>query len=62
MRATSFVLLPLWDKVAAKPTDEGSRGTIRVRHPQTRRETARPLIRPAGRATFSRKGRREGVV
>jgi hypothetical protein len=24
------VLLPLREKVAAKPTDEGSRGTIRV--------------------------------
>jgi len=41
-------LLPLWEKVSAKPTDEGF----------STEASAQPLIRPASRATFSHKGRR----
>ncbi len=49
-----LVLLPLREKVPAGwQADEGLRKPLRI---------VRPLIRPRSReATFSRKGRREGV-
>jgi len=51
--ALAAPLLPLREKVSAKPTDEGfQRGARGL-------AVARPLIRPASRATFSRKGRRK---
>jgi len=51
-------LLPLREKVAAKPTDEGSRRLIRLSVCRKHERPARPLIRPPSEATFSRKGRR----
>jgi len=59
-RATT--LLPLREKVSAKPTDEG-RGSTEAPSRRNRRADAeseeKPLIRRSSGATFSQKGRRE---
>jgi hypothetical protein len=55
--ARAASLPPLREKVSAKPTDEEfQRGALVGGQSETWALT--PLIRPASRATFSRKGRR----
>jgi len=62
MKPPLRALLPLREKLAAKPTDEGSTGGYRFIFKSLSDEMARPLIRPASQATFSRKGRRKDPV
>jgi hypothetical protein len=62
MKSPLRALLPLREKVAAKPTDEGSTGDYRFILKSLSDATVRPLIRPAWQATFSRKGRRKDQV
>jgi uncharacterized protein len=57
--STSALLLPLREKVSGEgPTDEGSRSLSGYRGKRRPSGWARPLIRPAARAIFSRTGRR----
>jgi hypothetical protein len=60
--APQRALLPLRKKVSAKPTDEGSTDDYNFIFKSLSVGAARPLIRPATQATFSRKGRRKDLA